>query len=254
VSHGRAREDPGLFVARRSLAMAYGSAGQYAKAVAELRRLAKETALSAEDEVVLGDNLRFAGRLDEAVTVLRETARKNPRFPQPWISLGEVHIKEGRLAEARTAFAHVLEIAPDHVEALRGLGDLAILEQNPDEAGRRYARILEVEPGDAGAMTKLGVVRMRTGSRTRRCALPPGDRREPKTSAPLPGRRPRLDRPSADQPFDGASTPGSATMTLSLALAAGGGGRRDHQPPPVIASTLSGRGGALRDRSGGPSD
>jgi len=156
-------EDPGLFVARRSLAMAYGSAGQYAKAVAELRRLSKETTLSAEDEVVLGDNLRFAGRLDEAVAVLQETARKNPRFPQPWISLGEVHIKERRLTEAAAAFGHVLEIAPDHVEALRGLGDLAILEQKPDEAARRYARILEVEPGDAGAMTKLGVVRMRTG-------------------------------------------------------------------------------------------
>jgi len=156
-------EDPGLFVARRSLAMAYGSAGQYAKAVAELRGLAKETTLAAEDEVVLGDNLRFAGRLDEAVAVLQETAKKNPRFAQPWISLGEVYIKTGSLSAAAAAFGHVLEIAPDHVEALRGLGDLAILEGKLDEAGRRYGRILEVEPADAGAMTKLGVVWMRTG-------------------------------------------------------------------------------------------
>jgi arylsulfatase A-like enzyme/Tfp pilus assembly protein PilF len=156
-------EDPGLLLARRSLAVAYASAGKHDLAVRELRRLEKEGHLNAEDGVVLGDNLRFSGRLEEAARVLERTARDNPKFPQPWLSLAEIHVREGRLDQAAAAFGHVLEIAPDHIEALRGLGDLAILEQKPDEAGRRYARILEVDPGDAGAMTKLGVVRMRTG-------------------------------------------------------------------------------------------
>ena len=156
-------EDPGLLMARRSLAVAYTSAHQYERAIAELRRLEKDGILSAEDGIVLGDNLRFAGRLDEATAVLERTARENPRFAQPWISLAEVHIKKEKLAAAAAAYEHVLQIAPDHVEALRGLGDLAFVGQNLDEAGRRYARILEVEPGDAGALTKLGVVRMRAG-------------------------------------------------------------------------------------------
>jgi len=157
------REDPGLLVARRSLAMAYGSAGQYERAIAELRRLEKDATLSAEDRVVLGDNLRFAGRLDEARAVLEKTARENPRFAQPWISLAELHIKKRELADAAAAYQNVLQIAPDHVEALRGLGDLAFLEEKLEEAGRRYGRILEVEPADASAITKLGVVCMRTG-------------------------------------------------------------------------------------------
>ena len=156
-------EDPGLLMARRSLAVAYGAAHRFDRAIAELRRLEKEGVLSAEDGVVLGDNLRFAGRLDEATAVLERTARENPRFAQPWISLAEVHVKREKLGEAATAFEHALEITPDHVEALRGLGDLAMLRQQADEAGRRYARILEIEPADPGAMTKLGVVRMRTG-------------------------------------------------------------------------------------------
>jgi arylsulfatase A-like enzyme/cytochrome c-type biogenesis protein CcmH/NrfG len=156
-------EDPGLLMARRSLAVAYTSAHQYDRAIAELRRLEKDGILSAEDGIVLGDNLRFAGRLDEATAVLERTARENPRFAQPWISLAEVHIKKEELAEAAAAYEHVLQVAPDHVEALRGLGDMALLRQQADEAGRRYARILEIEPADAGAMTKLGVVRMRTG-------------------------------------------------------------------------------------------
>jgi arylsulfatase A-like enzyme/cytochrome c-type biogenesis protein CcmH/NrfG len=156
-------EDPGLLMARRSLAVAYGAAHRFGRAIAELRRLEKEGVLSAEDALVLGDNLRFAGRLDEATAVLERTARGNPRFAQPWISLAEVHVKREKLAEATAAFERALEIAPDHVEALRGLGDLAMLRQQADEAERRYARILEIEPADAGAMTKLGVVRMRTG-------------------------------------------------------------------------------------------
>jgi tetratricopeptide (TPR) repeat protein len=84
-------EDPGLLMARRSLAVAYTSAHQYEKAIAELRRLERDGILSAEDGIVLGDNLRFAGRLDEATAVLERTARENPRFAQPWISLAEIH-------------------------------------------------------------------------------------------------------------------------------------------------------------------
>jgi arylsulfatase A-like enzyme/cytochrome c-type biogenesis protein CcmH/NrfG len=155
--------DPGLLVARRSLAVAYTSAHQYDRAIAELRRLEKDGVLTAEDGVVLGDNLRFAGRLDEATAVLEHTARENPRFAQPWLSLAEVHVKKNELDQAAAAYEHVLQMSPDHVEALRGLGDLALLRGQAEEAGRRYARILEIEPADAGAMTKLGVLRMRSG-------------------------------------------------------------------------------------------
>lgn len=156
-------EDPGLLVARRSLAVAYTSARQYDRAIGELRRLEKDGVLTAEDGVVLGDNLRFAGRLDEATAVLERTARENPRFAQPWLSIAEVHVKRNELGEAAAAYERVLEMAPSHVEALRGLGDLAFLREQPDEAARRYARILEIDPADAGAMTKLGVLRMRSG-------------------------------------------------------------------------------------------
>ena len=156
-------EDPGLLMARRSLAVAYTAAHQYDHAIAELRRVEKEAGLSAEDAVVLGDNLRFSGRLDESMAVLRKTAKENPRFAQPWLSMAEVHVKKGRMAEAAAAYEHVLSITPDQVEALRGLGDLALVQQKLDEAGARYARLLEVAPADAGALAKLGVVRMRTG-------------------------------------------------------------------------------------------
>jgi choline-sulfatase len=156
-------EDPGLLIARRTLAVAYAAGGRHDQAVAELRRLEKDGQLTAEDAIVLGDNLRFSGRLAEAVAVLERAARENPKFPQPWLSLAEVHVKEHKNAEAAAAYQRALALVPDHIEALRGLGDLALLEGRLDEAAARYGRILEVDPGDAGAMTKMGVLRMRAG-------------------------------------------------------------------------------------------
>jgi choline-sulfatase len=164
-------EDPGLLMARRTIAVAYASAGQHDLAVAELRGLEKDGQLTAEDAIVLGDNLRFAGRLTEAVAVLERAARENPRFPQPWLSLAEVHIKEHRNAEAAAAYEHVLTLTPDHIEALRGLGDIALLEGRPDAAESRYARLLAIDPADAGAVTKMGVLRMRAGRADEAIAL-----------------------------------------------------------------------------------
>ncbi len=179
-------EDPGLVMARRSLAVAYAAAHQYDRAIAELRRVQKEAGLSAEDAIVLGDNLRFAGRLDQAMAVLEKAARDNPRFAQPWLSIAEVQVKRRRFADAAAAYERALQIAPDQVEALRGLGDLALLDQKIDEAERRYARLLEVDPQDAGALSKLGVVRMRRGRADEAIALfRRATEREPKNGETL---------------------------------------------------------------------
>jgi tetratricopeptide (TPR) repeat protein len=164
-------DDPGLLMARRTIAVAYEAAGQYARAIEILRGLEKEGQLTVEDAIVLGDNLRFADRLPDAVEVLTRTARENRKFPQPWLSLAEVHIKQGKNADATGAYEHVLTLVPDHIEALRGLGDIALLEGRLDAAGARYSRILEKDPADAGAMTKIGVLRMRAGRAEEAIAL-----------------------------------------------------------------------------------
>ena len=54
-------EDPGMLVVLRTRAVAYAAAGRHADAIRDLRELEKRGALSAEDAVVLGDNLRLAG-------------------------------------------------------------------------------------------------------------------------------------------------------------------------------------------------
>jgi choline-sulfatase len=156
-------EDPGMLVVLRTRAVAYAAAGRHAEAIGDLRELEKRGALSAEDAVVLGDNLRLAGRAQEATAVLERTSRENPTFAQPLLSLAAVHVQQKDMDGAAAAYAKVLAVDPDNAEASRGLGDVALIRGDLAEAGARYARVLELDGTDAAALSKLGVVRMRTG-------------------------------------------------------------------------------------------
>ncbi len=158
-------EDPGMLVVLRTRAVAFAAAGRPADAVRDLRELEKRGALSAEDAVVLGDNLRQSGQAQEAARVLDRTIRDNPTFAQPLLSRAAVHVQQHDLKAAAAADARVLELEPDNPEALRGLGDVALIEGDVARAGTHYARILDLDASDVGALTKLGVVRMRTGQR-----------------------------------------------------------------------------------------
>jgi arylsulfatase A-like enzyme/Tfp pilus assembly protein PilF len=159
------QEDPGLFMARRTRAVAYAAAGRHDLAITDLRVLDKEGQLTPEDAIVLGDNLRSAGRFEEASLVLERAQRENPTFSQPLVSLAEVRIQEHKYDEAAALCERVLKLVPDHIEALRRLGDLALLRDDLKAADSRYGRIVELDAGDVAAMTKLGVIRMRTGRR-----------------------------------------------------------------------------------------
>ena len=156
-------EDPTLLMARRTRAAAYEAAGRHDLAIADLRELEKVNQLAPDDEIMLGDNLRFTRQYAEAARVLERAAAGSPTSTQPLVSLAEVRIAEGKYDDAGAVLERVLKLAPDNIEALRRLGDLALLRSDMDTAGARYARILELDATDVPAMTKLGVVRMRGG-------------------------------------------------------------------------------------------
>src|SRR6185503_7998613 len=164
-------EDPGMLVALRTRAVAYAAAGRPADAVRDLRDLEKRGALSSEDAVVLGDNLRLAGRAQDAVRVLERTIHDNPRFAQPLLSLAAVRIQERDLDAAAAEYAKVLALEPDNVEAHRGLGDVALIRGDLPPAEEHYARIVQLDAADVAALAKLGVVKMRAGRRDEAIAL-----------------------------------------------------------------------------------
>jgi choline-sulfatase len=213
-------EDPGMLVALRTRAVANETAGHYQAAIRDLRDLEKRGALSAEDSVVLGDNLRLAGRTAEAVAVLERTAAKNPRFAQPWLSLAALALKQDRIADAAQAYLKVLAITPDQAEALRGLGDLALIEGKVDEAAKRYARVVEIDPADAGALAKLGVTRMRLGRVDEGIALfTKAVEREPKNADALlylAGALASSGRPSEARPYFERALSAGPRTTIAL--------------------------------------
>jgi len=156
-------EDPSILMARRTRAVAYAAAGRHDLAIADIRELEKISELTPDDEIMLGDNLRFTGQYPEAARVLERAVQGSPKAAQPLISLAEVRISEKQYDVAAATLERALKLAPDQIEALRRLGDLALLRSDMDAAGARYARILELDATDVPAMTKLGVVRMRGG-------------------------------------------------------------------------------------------
>ena len=158
-------EDPGMLVVLRTRAVAYAAAGRHQDAVRDLRALEKRGALSAEDAVVLGDNLRQAGDEAQAIAVLQKTIRENPSFAQPLLSLAAAHVQRKELAAAEASYAKVLALEPENAEALRGIADIGLIQGDVDKAGRHYARILELDADDVGALSKLGVVKMRAGQK-----------------------------------------------------------------------------------------
>ena len=90
-----------MLMARRTRAVAYAAAGRHDLAIADIRALEKISELTPEDEIVLGDNLRFAGRYSEAARVLERAVAGSPKFAQPLISLAEVRIAEKQVRRGR---------------------------------------------------------------------------------------------------------------------------------------------------------
>ena len=122
--------------------------------------LDKEGQLTPEDAVVLGDNLRSAGRLEEAALILERASARTRLSATAALPGGRPH-PGAQDDEASAACDQRLEHVPDHIEALRRLGDLARSSRisTPRLPLRSHPG---VDAGDVAAMTKLGVVRMRT--------------------------------------------------------------------------------------------
>jgi choline-sulfatase len=213
-------EDPGMLVVLRTRAVAYEAAGQYEGAVRDLRELEKRHALTAEDAVVLGDNLRLSGHLKEATEVLERTTRENPKFAQPWLSLAAVFVEEKRMDEAAAAFGKVLAIDPDHTEALGGLGDLALVRGDLAAAAKDYERVRELDPSDAGVLSKLGVVRMRTGHPEEAIALfrksVEGDPKNAESLLYLAGALASTGRPAEAVPYFERALAAAPPTTMAL--------------------------------------
>jgi arylsulfatase A-like enzyme/tetratricopeptide (TPR) repeat protein len=155
-------EDAGAAMARRYRAVGLAALGRHVAAIADLKALEAKGELSAEDLIVLADNLRLAGRSAEALDALDRAERLQPQSPLPWLTRANLLLQQGKAEQAAAAYDKVLHMVPEQAEALRGLGDLALLRGDVPAAAGYYDRLLKAAPEDVGALVKLGIVRVRS--------------------------------------------------------------------------------------------
>ena len=158
------------------------------RAIARAARASRRRASSApRTRVVLGDNLRFAGRLAEAVD---GAAARGPREPEVRAALAVAgrgpHQGRSRTRRRPPAYEHVLALGARPHRGPAGAGRPGA----PRGAAGRRGRALRPDPRASipptpGAMTKLGVLRMRGRPRGR------GDRALPQGGGARAARTPR---------------------------------------------------------------
>ena len=120
--------------ARRRLARAYASAGNYDKAYALIDRILVETPSDAQTTLLKGQLLLSENRREEAVATVEAAVKADPRSAAAQFTLGRVYAARGDLAAAQVAFREVLKINPSAAAAQTELSLLQLAGAAPSDS------------------------------------------------------------------------------------------------------------------------
>ncbi len=157
------KEDPGIIVARRQLALALSATGDHRGAIEQLQWLDAHQSASAENLLLLSESLRASGDANGAAAAREKAARLEPASPEIALTEARALMAERRADEAARAYARALDLSPGDPEALTGLGQLALTRGDVDQASSFFERVLAADPRDVEARTGLALVRGRQG-------------------------------------------------------------------------------------------
>lgn len=152
--------DPSRLV---SAGVAYGMAGQYDKAIADLREAAKLDPQDADAWNNLGLYLSDAGQIAPALEALDKALALRPAFDKAWYNRGNALAKGGDFRAALGNYAKALNISPAYTDALNNSGNCFIMLRQPDSALAYFRKAVEADPGNAKAVINLAVTYQSTG-------------------------------------------------------------------------------------------
>ena len=158
---------------------------------------AQAPAAAAQNDVLLGHKLSFAGKPDEAIKAYQAALRRQPEHIEAWVNgavvwdtlgepkkaaawyrralkdgpdqpevqaaLGELEFRRGMLGEARTELDAALAKRPKDAHALIARGRTALALRRPADAVAFLERAAESQPGLALSWFWLGHAREETG-------------------------------------------------------------------------------------------
>lgn len=142
---------------------AYGMAGQYDKAVADLRQAIKMQPDTSDHYNNLGLYLTDANRVQEALGALDTAIMLNPKNENAWYNKGNAVAKMGNYRDAIKYYAEALKINPNSSDALNNTGNCYAVMQQPDSALIWFQKAADADPDNTKAITNLGVTYMMLG-------------------------------------------------------------------------------------------
>jgi tetratricopeptide (TPR) repeat protein len=140
------------FAARRRRGELAAAAGDWPRAVEQLRIAAALRPGDGEARRQLGAALLRAGAVDEGIAALREAARSPGQAAACWTLIAGAHGARGAFDLAREAVAEALRADPAHVEAHLMDARLAEREGKPGEALAAIDRAIAADPRSTAAL------------------------------------------------------------------------------------------------------
>ncbi len=159
------RLDPALREANYRIGLLFNTRAQWTEAAksfaAEIERHPEHVDAARE----LGIALARAGDPARAIPQLERLARRRPQDGRMWHALGFAYSRAGRAREAERAIRKAIALPPHDVEEHRDLGALLASLGREREAREEYRRALVLAPGDPATWINLGNLERRAGRR-----------------------------------------------------------------------------------------
>lgn len=146
-----------------SAGVAYGMAGQYDKAIADLREAVRLDPKDADAWNNLGLYLSDANQIAPSLEALDKALALRPEFDKAWYNRGNALARGNNFRAALGDYAKALSISPTYTDALNNSGNCYIMLRQPDSALAYFKKAVEADPGNAKAVINLAVTYQSTG-------------------------------------------------------------------------------------------
>ncbi len=173
------------------LASVFGSAGQFNKAIDELKAALNINPRNPRAYLVLGDLYNQRGMLDDAekaynkalslqgkfaraydgladvyakkgdrekrVEAMKDAISRSPRNAMRQANLGKVLMERGAVEEAKAAFINAVKAEPKNMVMQAEIGEVFLAKDLDHEAAELFQAVLRVNPNDVHVYNRLGI-------------------------------------------------------------------------------------------------
>jgi tetratricopeptide (TPR) repeat protein len=155
---------PGAAAGRLHDALAYEHAGQWDRAIEELKAAVGERPESAEYRFRLAHALSREDQLAEAVLHYRKALELDPSYIAARVGYGKALMRRGDRLDAIRQFREALKISPNYDAALVCYGTAMAVQGDAERAREHYRKAIEVNPRQAEARVCLATLLLAEGN------------------------------------------------------------------------------------------